>query len=39
MKGVHMPNRFRQSFLVLFIPLALLVVLAAVYLFNQAVND
>ncbi|MCK9200886.1 MAG: response regulator [Gallionella sp.] len=34
-----MPNRFRQSFLALFIPLALLVVLAAVYLFNQAVND
>jgi len=34
-----MSNQFRRSFLTLFIPLALLVILAAVYLFNQAVND
>lgn len=34
-----MPQQFRHSFLTLFIPLALLVVLAAAYLFNQAVDD
>ena len=34
-----MSNQFRRSFLTLFIPLTLLVVLAAVYLFNQAVDD
>lgn len=34
-----MPNQFRQSFLTLFIPLALLVILAAAYFFNQAIDD
>ena len=34
-----MSNQFQRSFLALFIPLALLVVLAAAYLFNQAVGD
>jgi len=34
-----MSRQFRRSFLALFIPLALLVVLAAVYLFNQAVAN
>ena len=34
-----MSNQFRRSFLALFIPLALLVILAAAYLFNQAVDD
>ncbi len=38
-KGIHMPNQFRQSFLTLFIPLALLVILAAAYFFNQAIDD
>ncbi len=32
-------NQFRRSFLTLFIPLALLVVLAAAYLFHQEVDD
>ena len=35
----HMSNQFRRSFLTLFIPLALLVILAALYLFNQTVDD
>src|SRR5665811_388992 len=39
MKGIHMSHQFRRSFLTLFIPLALLVFLAAAYLFNQAVDD
>ncbi|HZW25505.1 MAG TPA: response regulator [Gallionella sp.] len=39
MKGLHMSGQFRRSFLRLFIPLALLVILAAVYLFKQAVDD
>jgi PAS domain S-box-containing protein len=39
MKGSRMANQLRQSFLALFIPLALLVVLAAVYLFKQSVAD
>jgi PAS domain S-box-containing protein len=39
MKGICMSNQFRQSFLKLFIPLALLVILAAVYLFNKTVDD
>src|SRR5512142_2469876 len=39
MKGTRMSNQFRRSFLTLFIPLALLVILAAVYLFNQTVED
>ena len=39
MKGIHMSSQFRRSFLALFIPLALLVVLAAIYLFNQAIDD
>lgn len=39
MKGVRMSNQFRQSFLTLFIPLALLMLLAATYLFKQTVND
>lgn len=34
-----MASQFRRSFLALFIPLALLVVLAAAYLFNQAVDE
>jgi two-component system, sensor histidine kinase and response regulator len=34
-----MSNQFRKSFLTLFIPLALLLVLAAVYLFKQEVDD
>ena len=34
-----MSSQFRRSFLTLFIPLALLVILAAVYLFNQTVDD
>ena len=34
-----MSNQFRHSFLALFVPLALLVILAAVYLFNQALDD
>ncbi len=34
-----MSNQFRRSFLALYVPLALLVVLAAVYLFNQAVAN
>jgi PAS domain S-box-containing protein len=39
MKGFRMSSQFRRSFLRLFVPLALLVALAAVYLFNQAVDD
>src|ERR1035437_9166446 len=39
MKGIHMFHQFRRSFLTLFFPLALLVFLAAAYLFNQAVDD
>ena len=34
-----MSNQFRRSFFTLFIPLALLVILAAIYLFNQTVDD
>ncbi|HEY0666322.1 MAG TPA: response regulator [Gallionella sp.] len=34
-----MSSQFRRSFLILFTPLALLVILAALYLFNQAVDD
>ena len=34
-----MPNSFRRSFAALFVPLALLVMLAAAYLFNQSVDD
>ena len=34
-----MPNSFRRSFVALFAPLALLVILAAAYLFNQSVDD
>jgi PAS domain S-box-containing protein len=36
---MRMSSQFRQSFLKLFVPLALLVVLAAAYLFNRAVDD
>ncbi|MDD2701526.1 MAG: response regulator [Sideroxydans sp.] len=39
MKGTGMANQQRQSFLAMFIPLALLVVLAAIYLFKQSVAD
>ncbi len=35
----NISNQFRRSFLALFIPLALLLVLAAVYLFKQGVDD
>jgi PAS domain S-box-containing protein len=38
-KGINMSNQFRRSFIMLFIPLALLVVIAEVYLFNQSVDD
>ncbi|HXU94300.1 MAG TPA: response regulator [Gallionella sp.] len=39
MKGFQMHSQFRRSFLALFLPLALLVILAAAYIFNQAVNE
>ncbi len=34
-----MSHQFRRSFLMLFLPLALLIILAAVYLFKQTVDD
>ncbi|HEX5338273.1 MAG TPA: cache domain-containing protein, partial [Gallionella sp.] len=38
-KNIHITNQFRRSFLSLFLPLMLLVLLAAAYRFNQEVAD